>query len=267
MTEEKDSIFFQSMTFNEINDEKQTTDNLSQNFNKDDKEEPKNVYYFYQNNDSNNKTTRKKFKRPYKKKLCKKRKRTKSGETKKDKNKSSSSELNDFYSNENIMIIIKSLVIKSIIKFFNDLNLNVKLIDNNIFLKEFKRDKNLYFLESPISKLLSLKIKDEYRNISDKENYNANIINKILRNPGNENLKKMLNKSLHEYLDIMRHNDEEADKSKMYSSLDNIDTFVDYIMQNFIQINKDINQNKYMTKFLLLFYNFERYLFVKKDKN
>ena len=231
---------------------------LHLNFEQFDKEGLENVKYECKIGNYDNDGIRKQYKEDYNKNILgKKTKRTVQGRRKKSGDKERGRGLKDCYSNDNMIISIKSTVAGDLVNFFNNKGLNLKSIDYSKFQKEFKMKKNLEFINGPVYKILSLDISK--RNKNTPVNYNHKIIYNIINNPGNEEIKYLLNMTLHEFMDIIRHNNEELEEKEIFKNVIRIEE----ILNKQIEKKKGIDLNKYITKYLMLFYNYERYYYCK----
>ena len=227
---------------------------LNLNFEKFDEEGLENVKYECKIGNYDNDGIRKQYKEDYNKNILgNKTRRTVKGRKKKNEDKAQG--FKDCYSNDNIIISIKSTLADSLIKFFNYKGLNLKRIDYSMFQKEFKIKKNLEFINGPVYKILSLKVSDKNILTKDRNLYNREIIKNIRNNPGHEEIKYLLNMTLHEFMDIIRHNNKELEKKDIFDYIITIEE----ILNNKIEKKKGNDLNKYLTKYLMLFYNYERY--------
>ena len=140
----------------------------------------------------------------------------------------------------------------------------LKDLDYNLTVNEISKKKNLEFLNMPLKDYLSIDISDKFRTYSKESN--KNVIDEIIKNEkGNEIIMFILNDlTLRDYIDIFLYKKQLKD----FGKLD--ETKINLIMNKFIRVDKLIeeinpkeNEKDYYSKFLYIFYNFERWFFIK----
>ena len=174
---------------------------------------------------------------------------------KRNRKKEQKDEKHSKLANDNIIRKIKTLMINKIRKSINN-TFGSKILDN-----VFKSSKNVLdtesnrkFIFSQIYKLFEGRISSKYK-IKNYENYNKEQITNLIKN--NPEAKEYLNKNFHEYLDIIRYGGE--------NTLQNFPKIEELIreIENKNQFENPKEQSKYIIKFLLLLFNYERYYYAK----
>jgi hypothetical protein len=160
--------------------------------------------------------------------------------------------------NDNIIRKIKTLIINMIRESINN-TFGSKILDNafEVFKNVLDTESNRKFIFSPIYKLFEGRISSKYK-IKNYENYNKEQIINLLKN--HPEAKEYLNKNFHEYLDIIRNGGE--------TTLQNFPKIEELIrkIENKNQFENPKKQSKYIIKFLLLLYNYERYYYAKSKR-
>jgi hypothetical protein len=160
--------------------------------------------------------------------------------------------------NDNIIRKIKTLIINMIRESINN-TFGSKILDNafEVLKNVLDTESNRKFIFSPIYKLFEGRISSKYK-IKNYENYNKEQIINLLKN--HPEAKEYLNKNFHEYLDIIRNGGE--------TTLQNFPKIEELIrkIENKNQFENSKKQSKYIIKFLLLLYNYERYYYAKSKR-
>jgi hypothetical protein len=166
-------------------------------------------------------------------------------------------------SHDNIIRKIKTLIINIIRKYLNNIH-NIDIKDT-----DFKTSKNVVDLVSnretlmnPISQFFkTATISKKYKKIS--KEYNKKIIETIEK--GNDIKKKqLLEMSLHDYLDIITLKNKNHDL-KDFPNLKQIIEEITSKLQN--DSKKDaLELSKYIIRFVLLLFNYEKYLYSKEPR-
>ena len=142
----------------------------------------------------------------------------------------------------------------------------LKDLDYNKTVNETKKERNLEFLKMPLKDYLSIDITDKFKTYP--KNSNKKVIDEILKNEkDNEKIMFILNDlTLGDYIDIFLYKKELKDFGKI--SEDKINS----IMGKFKRVDKLLKEIKakendnYYSKFFYIFYNFERWFFIKIDR-
>ena len=191
---------------------------------------------------------------------------------------------------DNIIKKIKSKLLEYLLKFINDLlnslkennkvyfnidNKNekeenepiIKKIDYNKIVNDMKRQNNLSFLKMELKEFLSNKISSKYSTLS--KDSNKKTINKLL-NKEKDNLiiKYIFNLKFGDWIDIFTYKKEVED----FGSIDNesikkIEKYFQKVDSLLKEIYNLENGNDYFSLFISLLYNFERWFFVKQNRD
>ena len=180
---------------------------------------------------------------------------------------------------DEIVLKIKSNIIKLIFKFINSLIKNINNKNNKLDLllplkyelisRPMDKLFNLKLLNQPIYKILSNDISGQ----NPKKNYL--IINYIINSINKEYLiiKKALELTWGDYLDIFRYNYTQKLEEKMGKNLfdeikNQFDKIDNFICELYVKMDENENEkNDYLSSVLLLTYNYERYFMIKKIRN
>ena len=188
-------------------------------------------------------------------------KRKKRKEQEQERNKRSK------FDNDNMIRKMKTKIINMIREFVN------KAFDSQILDNDFSETKNILntisnreFIYSPIYKIFEGKISKRYKKIKNKEEeYNKEIISELrIKFPDSKNY---LDKNFHDYLNIIRYGEEETHQNlpKIKQNLPKIEQLITE-MKNKLKIENQKELSKYIIKFTLLLYNYERYYFAKSKR-
>ena len=195
------------------------------------------------------------------------------------------------YSQDNIIKKIKSIILKYLIKFINDLlksrlsndrilgyiqmikkvkdpekedlikNLNYDLIVNST-----EKENNLKFLKMALKDFLSTDISNKLKTYS--KDSNKKVIDKIIKEENDTILNFILNDlTLNDWIDIFLYKRELKDLAKnltnsQINEISNLFIRVD----NYILDNYYIFDNNYFSSFIILFYNLERWYYIKEGR-
>ena len=206
------------------------------------------------------------------------------------KNDETSDALHNKNSEDNIIKKIKSKLLDYLLIFINDLlkslkeknkiNLNInsknekelenttiiKKIDYNKIVNVMKKKDNLAFLKMTLKIFLSNKISSKYSTLS--KDLNKNTINELL-NKEKENLiiKYIFNLTFGDWIDIYTYKKEITDfgiiDNETIKEIEKNFKKVDLLLVEIYNLNYG---NNYFSLFISLLYNFERWFYVKQDR-
>jgi hypothetical protein len=182
------------------------------------------------------------------------------GRPRKDKPLKNTEGIHDKFCYDNIIRKIKTKVINKIRNYLNKI-FNLQLKDT-----DFKTSKNVIDLKSnretvmnPISKFFKNKISKKNKNTKNEE-YNKDIIEAIEK--GNDSNKiNLLNKSLHDYLDVITLKKENTDLKDFF--------VLEQIIEEIIKKDSkedSLEQSIYIIRFVFLLFNYERFLYSKEPR-
>jgi hypothetical protein len=144
----------------------------------------------------------------------------------------------------------------------------LKDLDYQKIVNETKKEKNLEFLKMSLKDFLSLEISPKFKTLSPHSN--RNVINEIIKNEKeNEIIMFVLNDlTLRDYLDIFTYKKELSDFGNLEGEK------YEQIMENFTRVDELLTEidklndgNNYFSIFTSLLYNYERWFFIKKERN
>ena len=144
----------------------------------------------------------------------------------------------------------------------------IKNLDYNNIVNNTKKEDNLKFLKMTLGEFLSQKISKKYKTLP--ADYNKTIIEKIIiKENNNEIITFIFNTlTLGDWIDIFIYKKELNDIHR-YIGQDKINI----IMNKFVRANKLIediynlkSKNNYFSCFLIILYNYERWFFIKKER-
>ena len=129
-----------------------------------------------------------------------------------------------------------------------------------------KKEKNLELIKMALKEYLSIDISDKYKTYS--KDSNKKVIDEIIKNEkDNEIIMFILNLTLGDFIDIFLKKKELKDFKKIDEEKAKL------IMENFARpyalLDKTVlneNDNKYISHYLYIFYNYERWFFIKKQR-
>ena len=140
----------------------------------------------------------------------------------------------------------------------------LKDLDYNKTVNQTKKEINLEFLKMALKDYLSIDISDKFKTYS--KDSNKKVINEIIKNEKNNEIIMFLlnNMTLGDFMDIFLYKKELRDFGKISEEK------IDLIMKRFKrvdalleEINKKEEKNNYYSKYFYIFYNYERYFFIK----
>ena len=143
----------------------------------------------------------------------------------------------------------------------------LKDLDYNKTVNETKKERNLEFLKMPLKDYLSIDISEKYKTYS--KNSNKKVIDEILKNEkDNEIIMFILNDlTLGDYIDIFLCKKELKDFGNIGEDK------INSIMEKFKRVDALIegldqkkNENNYYSNYFYIFYNYERWFFIKIDR-
>ena len=170
---------------------------------------------------------------------------------------------------DNMMRQIKTSIINKIREFFNK-SFNSELLNNDF--SETKNvldtESNRKFIFSPIYKIFEGKVSSKYKKLKNKEEYNKEKISELRKKfPDSKNY---LDKNFHEYLNIIRYGEEETHHNlkTIEQNLPKIEQLIEEIENKYKKEKPEELEelSKYIIKFILLLYNYERYYFAKSKR-
>ena len=192
--------------------------------------------------------------------------------------------------NDNIIKKIKTSILSCLIEFINNLlntfiNDHNKILLYNKFKKKYHNEKlikeldydnivnnvkkeiNLEFLKMSLKDFLSQDITSKYKTLP--KNTNKMIIGEILKKEKDNEVIKFILKdlSLGNWIDVFTYKKELKDfgnlnEEKIKKIMDKF-IRVDKLLEEIFKINND---NNYFTRFFIILYNYERYFFIKRER-
>ena len=144
----------------------------------------------------------------------------------------------------------------------------IKNLDYNSIVNNTKKEDNLKFLKMTLGEFLSQKISKKYKTLPT--DYNKTIIEKIITKENNNEIITFIfnTLTLGDWIDIFIYKKELNDIHR-YIDKDKINI----IMNKFVRANKLIediynlkSKNNYFSCFLIILYNYERWFFIKKER-
>ena len=144
----------------------------------------------------------------------------------------------------------------------------IKNLDYNNIVNDTKKEDNLKFLKMTLGEFLSQKISKKYKTLPT--DYNKTIIEKIITKENNNEIITFIfnTLTLGDWIDIFIYKKELNDIHR-YIGQDKINI----IMNKFVRANKLIediynlkSKNNYFSCFLIILYNYERWFFIKKER-
>ena len=177
--------------------------------------------------------------------------------------------INILYKDEDKIIILNELNLSKLISTKNLMKM-IKKTNYNFILNLRKKDKILKLLNSPLKNHLSKEISNKFNKNNFPKNYNALIIEKLLRDENNKKIFKLILEDLkiEDYIDIFIHKKSfkdipsysllnKAQKELLKENSEKIEKYKDKIFQN---------DKKYFHAFCLIIYNLRRYLENKESR-
>ena len=220
-------------------------------------------------------------KRNRKGKKIKKKEPKKSGRHKKDEIQKEGK--HNKYSQDNIIKKIKSIILKYLIKFINDLLRNrlsnerileyiqiikkvndpekedlIKNLNYDLTVNSTEKENNLKFLKMALKDFFSINISNKLKNYS--KDTNKKIIDKILKEENDTILKFILNDlTLNDWIDIFIYKRKLKDLAKNLTN-NQINEIANLFIRvdNYILYNYYTFENNYFSIFIILLYNLER---------
>ena len=144
----------------------------------------------------------------------------------------------------------------------------LKDLDYQKIVNETKKEKNLEFLKMTLKDFLSLEISPKFKTLPSYSN--RNVINEIIKNENENEIIMFVLKglTLRDYLDIFTYKKELSDFGKLegekYKQIMANFTRVDELLTEIDKLN---DGNNYFSIFTSLLYNYERWFFIKKERN
>ena len=189
--------------------------------------------------------------------------------------KNNNSKTHDKLKPDNIIIKIKAKIFEYSILFLNTIlnkvNENEKLLslDYKKYINKMKSEENIKYLNMKLKDLFSREISKKYS--TKPKDFNKNLIKKELKKSTDETIKFAFNITLRDWLDLFtlkksiegllqEYNcvDKNIDCEKIKKSIFDVDVFLNKIM--------DKNGKEYLTPFIFLLYNYERWFRLKRRR-
>ena len=189
--------------------------------------------------------------------------------------KNNNSKTHDKLKPDNIIIKIKAKIFEYSILFLNTIlnkvNENEKLLslDYKKYINKMKSEENIKYLNMKLKDLFSREISKKYS--TKPKDFNKNLIKKELKKSTDETIKFAFNITLRDWLDLFtlkksiegllqEYNcvDKNIDCEKIKKSIFDVDVFLNKIM--------DKNGKEYLTPFIFLLYNYERWFSIKRGR-
>ena len=189
--------------------------------------------------------------------------------------KNKNSKIHDKLKPDNIIIKLKTKIFEYAILFLNTIlnktNENEKLLslDYKKYINRMKSEENLKYLNMKLKDLFSKEISQKYS--TKPKDFNKNLIKKVLKKNTDETIKFAFNITLRDWLDLFtlkksieellqEYNcvDKNIDCEKIKKSIYEVDVFLNKIM--------DKNGKEYLTPFIFLLYNYERWFSIKRGR-
>ena len=143
----------------------------------------------------------------------------------------------------------------------------LKDLDYNKTVNETSKEKNLEFLNMPLKDYLSIDISKQFKTYSKKSN--KKVIDELIKNEkDNEIIMFILNDlTLRDFIDIFLYKKELKDFKKIDEEKANLIMKVFKRVDTLIEeIDLNENENNYKSNYLYIFYNYERWFFIKKQR-
>lgn len=172
---------------------------------------------------------------------------------------------------DNIIKKIKGKIFEYGIIFLNSLmnknNKEEKLLYLDYkYINKTDRESNLKYLNMKLENLFSQDISSKYN--TKEKNFNKNLIEKVLKENKDETIKFAFNLTLRDWLDLftlkksvkelLKESDKNIDCETIKKSISDINVFLNDI--------KEKNGEKYLTPFIVLLYNYERWFKIKRGR-
>ena len=173
---------------------------------------------------------------------------------------------------DNIIKKIKGKIFEYAILFLNTIANRTKEKEKLLnldykYINRINRKEDLEYLNMKLKDLFSKDISSKYT--TKKKNFNKKLIKKLLNNSEDETIKFSFNITLRDWLDLFtlrktveellkEESDKIIDCEKIKKSIYNVDVFLNKI--------KEKNGQEYLTPFIFLLYNYERWFSIKKQR-
>ena len=191
------------------------------------------------------------------------------------KSKNKYSKTHDKLKPDNIIIKIKAKIFEYAILFLNAIlnkvNENEKLLslDYKKYINRMKSEENLKYLNMTLKELFSKDISKRYS--TKPKEYNENLIETELKKNTDETIKFAFNITLRDWLDLFtlkksiegllqeyNCDNKKIDCEKIKKSIYDVEVFLNKVM--------DKNGKEYLTPFIFLLYNYERWFSIKRGR-
>ena len=173
---------------------------------------------------------------------------------------------------DNIIKKLKGKIFEYAILFLNKIlnrtNDNDKLLNLNYkkYINRLNREEDLKYINMKLKDLFSNKISKKYS--TKPVDFNKKLIKKILNKNSDETIKFAFNITLRDWLDLftlkkrveelLKESDKNIDCEKIKKSIYPVDAFINEI--------KHKNGKEYLTPFIFLLYNYERWFYIKRGR-
>ena len=184
---------------------------------------------------------------------------------------------------DNIIKKVKASVFNFIIYFLNNLlssadveysleNVQLLKLDYK-FINRLKKEQEFEFLSMSLKDLFSKDISPKYNLGKYSKDFNKKLIENILNNKSNDTISFAFQMTLRDWLNIFTLKKSVKDIINEYNNINyqNIDS--EKIEKSFVGVDKLLNVIKkkngedYLTRFILCLYNYERWFYLKKERN
>ena len=173
---------------------------------------------------------------------------------------------------DNIIKKLKGKIFEYAILFLNKIlnktNDNDKLLNLNYqkYINRLNREEDLKYINMKLKDLFSNKISKKYS--TKPVDFNKKLIKKILNKNSDETIKFAFNITLRDWLDLftlkkrveelLKESDKNIDCEEIKKSIYPVDAFINEI--------KHKNGKEYLTPFIFLLYNYERWFYIKRGR-
>ena len=178
---------------------------------------------------------------------------------------------------DNIIKKIKAKIFEYPIIFLNNIINNQKTEDKLFkldykFINRLNREQDLKFLDMKLKELFSKEISPKYITTKRKKDSNKKYISKILKNQKDNTILFVFNMSFRDWLDLFTSKKNIKDILFKYDDYSGKDVDCERIQKSLygfdILLYKTMNENnkEYLTMFIFLLYNYEKWFFNKKGR-
>ena len=185
-------------------------------------------------------------------------------------NKTKYIDVHDKMVQDNIIKKIKAKIFEYPIIFLNNILDNNSEEENKLFKLDYKyinrlnREQDLKYLDMSLKELFSKDISPKYISNKRDKNFNKKYIDKILKNQKDNTILFVFNITFRDWLDlftlkknineiIKKYNYKDIDCDKIQRNINGVDNLLKKIMNE--------NDKEYLTNFIFLLYNYERWFY------